>query len=187
MIRCLRALPLWLAAFPALADAPTGHMDHAAMSGTGGTYALTQPGQSAFAAIEEIVAVLKADPATDWTRVDIAALQSHLADMERVFTQAQATVADTDTGVSFTVTGTPEVAASIRAMTAAHVSVVQGTDGWRYDLSDVPQGVVLTVEAPDRDRAKLRGLGFFGLMALGGHHQAHHWALATGNDPHRQP
>ena len=36
----------------------------------------TQPGQEAFAAIQEIVAMLEADPRTDWSKVDIDALRS---------------------------------------------------------------------------------------------------------------
>src|SRR5438046_3161300 len=40
-----------------------------------------EPGQSAFAAIQEIVALLEADPGTDWTKVDIEALRRHLVDM----------------------------------------------------------------------------------------------------------
>src|SRR5665213_2414926 len=44
----------------------------------------TQPGQSAFAAIQEIVAILEADPKTDWSRVNIEALRQHLIDMDNV-------------------------------------------------------------------------------------------------------
>lgn len=35
-----------------------------------------EPGQSAFTAIQEMVALLKADPQTDWSRVDVEALHS---------------------------------------------------------------------------------------------------------------
>jgi hypothetical protein len=44
----------------------------------------TQPGQSAFAAIQEIVGILDADPKTDWSKVDIEALRQHLIDMNNV-------------------------------------------------------------------------------------------------------
>ena len=43
-----------------------------------------ETGQSAFAAIQEIVAMLEADPATDWSKVDIEALRQHLIDMNNV-------------------------------------------------------------------------------------------------------
>ena len=41
-------------------------------------------GQSAFAAIQEIVSILEADPATDWSKVDIDALRQRLVDMNNV-------------------------------------------------------------------------------------------------------
>jgi transposase len=31
---------------------------------------------------------------------------------------------------------------------------------------------------------RILGLGFFGLMTTGAHHQAHHWAIATGQPVH---
>jgi hypothetical protein len=44
--------------------------------------------------------------------------------------------------------------------------------------------MIVTVANP-ADIPKLRGLGFFGVMALGMHHQAHHLMIATGRAPHR--
>ena len=44
----------------------------------------TEAGQGAFAAIQEIVAILEADPDTDWSKVDIDALRQHLVDMNAV-------------------------------------------------------------------------------------------------------
>lgn len=56
--------------------------DHGAMMMGSGMPGET--GQAAFAAIQEIVAMLDADPATDWARVDIEALRQHLIDMNNV-------------------------------------------------------------------------------------------------------
>jgi hypothetical protein len=75
---------------PSLGHAQTpmpGHdpamMHHMMQHGPGQAAALpTQPGQSAFAAIQEIVAMLEADPKTDWSRVNIEALRQHLIDMD---------------------------------------------------------------------------------------------------------
>ena len=39
-----------------------------------------------FAALSEIVALLEADPQTDWGTVDITALRDHLVDMARLVT-----------------------------------------------------------------------------------------------------
>jgi len=48
----------------------------------------TQPGQAAFGAMQEIVALLQADPTTDWSKVDIDALRQHLIDMDEVTIRA---------------------------------------------------------------------------------------------------
>ena len=36
----------------------------------------------------------------------------------------------------------------------------------------------------DGDAAQIQGLGFFGLMTIGAHHQAHHLMMAKGAAPH---
>jgi hypothetical protein len=43
---------------------------------------------------------------------------------------------------------------------------------------------VLIVRPPAKDLAKLRGLGFIGVLAHGMHHQAHHLMIARGESPH---
>ena len=48
------------------------------------------PGQDTFGAIQEIVQILEADPATDWSKVNIAALREHLIDMNEVALHAVA-------------------------------------------------------------------------------------------------
>ena len=55
---------------------------------------------------------------------------------------------------------------------------------YRTSVDDIPGGVRLTVTAADpRDDktvAKIRALGFIGLLTLGDHHAQHHMALARG-------
>ena len=46
------------------------------------------PGQDPFGAIQEIVRILEADPSTDWSKVNIAALREHLIDMNEVTLRA---------------------------------------------------------------------------------------------------
>ena len=48
---------------------------------------------------------------------------------------------------------------------------------------EVDRGATMTVTGPDP--ARIRGLGFIGLMTVGMHHQAHHLALASGQNPHK--
>jgi alpha-acetolactate decarboxylase len=145
--------------------------------------ALREGGQSAFAAIQEITAALMADPATDWSRVDIEGLRRHLIDMDNVTLRADVTSEEIDGGGRFTVTSTdPAVMASIRAMVVAHVATMNGVEGWAMQAEEVEGGAVMTVTGPDT--ARIRGLGFIGLMTVGMHHQAHHLALASGRNPH---
>ena len=70
-----------------------GEMDRHGMMGTrrGTTGQPTMPGQDAFGAIQEIVQILEADPTTDWSKVNIAALREHLVDMNEVTLRAVAT------------------------------------------------------------------------------------------------
>ena len=153
------------------------HMSHMAAQ-----LGLTEPGQSAFGAIAEIVARLKSDPATDWSRVDIPALRAHLIDMDRVTLWSNAETETTATGATFTVIGTGDTVGSIRRMAHAHAGMMEGD--WHYTVTDIDAGASVTVAVPEADRPKLRGLGFFGIMASGMHHQMHHWMLATGVNPH---
>src|SRR6266849_1349046 len=69
---------VWLAAYGVWAQ-PSQH--HA-------TGALVSPGQDAFGAMAEVVRILEADPATDWSKVDMERLRQHLIDMNEVVLRA---------------------------------------------------------------------------------------------------
>lgn len=142
-----------------------------------------EPGQGAFAAIGEIVAILMADPATDWSKVDVEALRQHLIDMDNVTLRAVVATENTDSGARFLATSTdPAVAGSIRRMVTAHAATMTGSGGWTMIAEDLPNGAALTVTGSDADR--IRALGFIGVMTVGMHHQAHHLAIARGGMPH---
>jgi hypothetical protein len=54
-----------------------------------------------------------------------------------------------------------------------------------FAAENTPAGASLTVTPPDAaQRAKLKALGFIGIMTLGMHHQAHHLMIASGHSPH---
>lgn len=145
----------------------------------------SEPGQSAFAAIQEVATILNADPSTDWDRVNIDALRAHLVDMDNVTLRADVTSRDVPGGASFAVTsGDDAVRRSIARMTIAHAAVMSGVDGWSYQTEATENGILLTVTGPDNDATRIRGLGFFGIMASGMHHQDHHLAIARGGSPH---
>lgn len=145
---------------------------------------VSEPGQGAFAAIAEIVAKLKADPKTDWSRVNIDALREHLRDMDIVTIDSHATADPVAGGIRFAVTGAPDVIPSIRRMVTAHAGVMNGVDGWTYEAEETENGANLTIFAPEKDLLEIRALGFYGLLAGGMHHQPHHWMMATGTNPH---
>lgn len=156
--------------------------DHAMMHGGGADVQATQAGQSAFAAIQEIVGILEADPATDWSLVNIDALREHLVDMDNVTMRATVKAQPIMGGMAFIVSSEDAgVIASIQRMVVAHAAVMDGVNGMRMSASERPYGAMLGVEG---DEARIKGLGFFGIMAAGMHHQAHHLAIARGGDPH---
>lgn len=148
------------------------------------TQPATEQGQSAFAAIEEIVLALNADPNTDWSNVDISGLREHLVDMELVFTDATTQTHEIENGFVFTVTGVGKTSSAIQRMVFAHSSIMNGVGDWTFRPVPHDAGVVLTLTTATDDMDKLRAIGFFGIMAMGMHHQDHHWMMATGANPH---
>ena len=144
-----------------------------------------EAGQSAFAAIGEIVLLLQADPETDWSKVDIDALREHLVDMNELTLNAVAREEPIPGGLQIEVTGEGRTLRAIQDMVPAHAAELAKVDGWQVEAATRDGGARLIVTSTDRrQEAQIRGLGFFGLMATGAHHQTHHWAIATGRPMH---
>jgi len=179
-------LALFLSLVPAHADTSADHakMMEEMMQGAAGQ--VTEPGQSAFAAIAEIVAKLRSDPATDWSKVDIAALQQHLADMDTVTLHSDVTVENVSGGAVFVVKGQDASGiAAVQRMMLAHAPFLQAETGFAVAAEANAQGGKWTVTSTQPgDEAQIRALGFYGLLATGGHHQMHHLAIATGQMMH---
>ncbi len=155
-----------------------GHGMHGQQSGALG--APTMPGQDAFGAIQEVVQILQADPTTDWSKVNIAALRQHLIDMDEVTLRAKAAERVLDNGIEIAVTGEGRTLEAIKRMVPAHVSELREI-GWSAKSEDLSNGVKLTVTASEsQPLAKLKALGFMGIMVQGGHHQPHHLMMAKG-------
>jgi hypothetical protein len=160
-------------------------MHEAHMAAAADTSVPTQAGQAAFAAISEVVAILAADPDTDWSRVDIKALHDHLMDMERVMVDARVVQAPVADGLEMTVSGSPEVVDAARRMVRAHAMMVGADRGWGVDVQDRGNDLVVRWTTPRPEEvARLRALGFYGFMVDGSHHQRHHLMIAKGMDPH---
>jgi hypothetical protein len=149
---------------------------------------LTAPGNDAFAAIQEVVEKLLADPKTDWSRVNLEALRQHLVDMENFTLNVEVTAQKPiDGGAEFTVKATtPGAAGSLDRLFSAHPAILKQESGWDMTAKKNSDGsFTARVTGKPEDAAKIRGLGYIGLVAYGKHHQAHHWQMATGGDPHR--
>ena len=146
--------------------------------------AATEPGQSAFAAIQEVVEILEADPTTDWSKVNIEALRQHLIDMDNVTLRAEVKTEAIDGGMRFIVSGSGPVKESIQRMVTAHAATMNGAGGWTFTAAETDSGAILTVLTPAKDILKLHGLGFLGVMTRGMHHQMHHLMIARGENPH---
>ncbi|PSL14542.1 hypothetical protein [Shimia abyssi] len=174
MIRSTLCAMIVLSALPAAAQ----HAHH----GSGGP---KETGQSAFAAITEIVQILSSDPDTDWAKVNIQALRDHLVDMELVTTEANVRTQSEGRTVEFNVTGAGDVADVIKRMVLAHLPMLEMATGWAVTAEPSANGAIMVIEADtDQELARVLGLGFFGIMTIGAHHQAHHLQMATGIDPH---
>ena len=160
------------------------HMDHAQHMHGGETIDPTLPGQEAFGTIQEIVRILEADPATDWSKVNIAALREHLIDMDEVTMRANARERALDHGREITVTGQGRTLGAIKRMVPAHAHELAAL-GWQAKTDVLPNGVELVVTANDPLQvAKIKGLGFMGIMVQGAHHQIHHLMMAKGEFTH---
>ncbi|MFN2315203.1 MAG: hypothetical protein ABR551_13925 [Gemmatimonadales bacterium] len=144
----------------------------------------TESGQAAFAAIAEIVQILEADPTTDWAKVDLEALRQHLMDMDDLTLRSVVSATPTAGGLVMTVTGTGRAMEAIRRMVPAHAPMLERAGPWRAAVTPVEGGVQFSVVARDAadtaTEARIRGLGFIGLMVQGAHHTEHHLMIAKG-------
>ncbi|HVZ48786.1 MAG TPA: hypothetical protein VG916_08390 [Gemmatimonadaceae bacterium] len=159
-------------------------MDHAAMTGGQGVPQASPPSQAAFATIQDIVRKLKADPSTDWSKVNLEALRAHLIDMDNVVMRAKVKQVNVAGGVSLDVTGTGETVGAIRRMLTMHAMALNEDGAWRAQATEIANGVRFVVTAPDPNDAKAvamaRGLGFAGLITESDHHAMHHLMVARG-------
>jgi hypothetical protein len=168
-------------AMPAHGDGIDMHAQHMQMMRGMGA---APPGQDAFGAIAEIVRVLDADPATDWSKVDLERLRQHLIDMHEVVLRSAVKQVPVPGGLAMEVTGTGRTEQAIRSMVVPHAAELDRMPSLSAKTEPISGGVRLTVVAKKTDDAKtvarIRGLGFAGLLTEGAHHQAHHLAMAKG-------
>ena len=166
-------------------------MDHGSMSQNPSKHHMAgrqatpaMPGQDAFGALAEVVRLLDADPQTDWSKVDLERLRQHLIDMNEVVLRSEVKPTPVPGGLAMEVTGPGRTERAIRAMVVPHAAELDRMAAWSARTEPIAGGVRLIVVAkkPDDARAlaRIRGLGFAGLITEGAHHQPHHLAMAKG-------
>jgi hypothetical protein len=161
-----------------------GHHVHGHHTTAPADGAPTLPGQDAFGAIAEVVRRLEADSETDWSRVDLERLRQHLIDMNEVVLRSEVKSSQVPGGLAMDITGPPRTARAIRGMVAPHAAELDRMSEWSARTVPIPGGLRLTVAAraaeDTKTVARIRGLGFVGLLVQGGHHGPHHLAMAKG-------
>lgn len=174
---------------PGAAAQESARHSYAAAQGSGNQAGtpLSQPGNAAFAAIQEVVQMLEKREGTDWSRVDLEALRQHLLDMRRFTLEARVEEREpVEGGLRVVVTGDGATSSEgIRRSLRAHAPMLEKETGWSAEVTARGNRTTLIVtgDSPS-DAEKIRGLGYIGLMASGAHHQRHHWMIATGRSPH---
>ena len=149
------------------------------------TLSATEPGQGAFAAIAEIVKLLEQSPNTDWSKVSIDVLREHLVDMNKLTLNSSVQTETNKFSVLFRISGDGRTKKAIQSMVIAHANELVKVKPWKSKAEKTAYGANLMLTAPnEHELRKIIALGFYGVMATGAHHQAHHLQMATGEGMH---
>ncbi len=128
--------------------------------------------------------MLEADPGTDWSKVDLTALRQHLVDMDEVVLRAIAKEEAVEGGLRVHLSGSDRTLAAIQRIVPPHAGKLTRSRGWEAKAEDTADGVVLTVRSADpKQVARIRGLGFIGMLASEPHPEPRHLAMARGMKP----
>ena len=133
--------------------------------------------------------MLDRDSTTDWSKVNLEELRQHLIDMNDVMMNAKVVQKAVDGGVTLTISGSGRTVAAIQRMVVNHMTMLQTSGKYVTKVTKTKDGVTATVTAPapasEKAVARIRGLGFAGLMTEGTHHMRHHGNMARGDSmPH---
>jgi hypothetical protein len=148
---------------------------------------LTAPGNDAFGAIQEAIRELDADPKTDWSSVNLEGLRLHLVDMHNFTINVEVlSQRPIENGFEAVIRPTTKISeASLDRVLAVHPMQMKKETGWEMKVSK--KGDLFTLKVTTSNPAeisRLRGLGYIGIMAVGEHHQGHHWGMVKGSNPH---
>lgn len=144
---------------------------------------LTEPGNDIFGTIQEVVQKLEANPDTDWSQVNLEALRQHLLDM-KAFTEEVEVISkrEIENGVEITVRpNTDRAGQALGRLFKMHPTMIKKEKGWDMQATQSEGDWIITCTTDTASEvAKIRALGYIGLLAEGAHHQRHHWMIATG-------
>jgi hypothetical protein len=145
------------------------------------TAAPQHTGHEILGALQEVIGLLLADPATDWSTVSVERLRDHLVDLDRVLVDAVVEETTIEGGVVARIRGEGDTVEAARRLIPAHVALMDGFRGWRVSTNDAGDGLEVRIVAPAPAEVEvIRALGFFGLMASGVHHPHRLLAVARG-------
>ena len=173
----------------ASADMHHANMNHAEMMGRSTTptqVVLTESGTDPFATLQEVIAALESNTNTSWEKVNIEALRLHLVEMQDMTINVDVKQRHIDNGFQAVVLPTTSRAVkSLTRVLSGHPAQMKAETGWDMQVQINNSVFTLTVTTDNaKDVAKIRGLGYIGVMAYGNHHQPHYWAMASGDNPH---
>ena len=148
---------------------------------------LTENGNDAFGTIQEAIQALNDKKDLDWSKVKIETLRQHLQDMNNMTLNVEIlSQENVENGARVIVKPhNAEVRASLERVLAAHPPQMKRETGWTMNI--IQEKDFFTIETTTQvisETEKVRALGYIGWMALGNHHQHHHWALINGENPH---
>lgn len=148
---------------------------------------LTEAGNDLFGTVQEVIRQLESRPDIEWESVDLEALRQHLLDMRDMSENVEVlnqTAIENGSLINLTAV-TPRAHNALRRVFAAHPAQLKLETGWEMQVTEENGTFTLvTISSNPTEANKIRGLGYIGLMAWGNHHQPHHWAMATGQNPH---
>lgn len=147
---------------------------------------LTESGTDPFATLQEVIKALEANPNIRWENVNLEALRLHLLQMQDMVMNVEVSQKPIKNGFQAVVSPTTDRALkSLVAVFSAHPAQMKKETGWDMQVTNNNGVFTATVTTSKANEiAKIRGLGYIGVIAYGGHHQPHHWAMASGNNPH---
>lgn len=148
---------------------------------------LKEAGNDAFGTIQEVIRKLNHDPKVDWSKVNLEALRRHLVDMNDMTLNVEVlSQQPLDKGVKLLMrASTLKSESALDRVFSVHPAQLKRETGWEMSVQKKEKIYTLTIttEKPDEVN-KIKGLGYIGIMASGSHHQAHHWMMAKGENPH---